>query len=156
MTIKWCIVPEWSMTDMSFWTIFCLFTTLKTQNIKVLKNENNAWRYYDFTHVHHKSQSYDVWFLRYWARQMELFVILDHFFLIYPLKTQKIKISKKWKKCPKNYNHMLYCSWDMARDRCNCYFSSFYTCVPKITIRWCTVTEKWCVPDWRTDGKSDT
>ena len=26
-------------------------------------------------------------------------------------------------KCPENCNHMLYCSWDMTCDRCNCYFS---------------------------------
>ena len=26
-------------------------------------------------------------------------------------------------KCTKNHDHMLYCSCDMARDRCNCYFS---------------------------------
>ena len=26
-------------------------------------------------------------------------------------------------KCTKNYDHMQYCSWDMASDRCNCYFS---------------------------------
>ena len=37
--------------------------------------------------------------------------------------------------------------------------SSFYTCVPKIIIRWCTVPEIWCTTDrqmdrW-TDGKSD-
>ena len=29
-------------------------------------------------------------------------------------------------KCTKNQDHMLYCSGDMARDRCNCYFS-FWT-----------------------------
>ena len=23
----------------------------------------------------------------------------------------------------KNHDHMLYCSWDMAHDKCNCYFS---------------------------------
>ena len=51
-----------------------------------------------------------------------------------PLTAQKMKISKKWKKkmpadmiilhtCPKNNDHMLHCSWDMARGRCNCYFS---------------------------------
>ena len=28
--------------------------------------------------------------------------------------------------------------------------------VPKITIRWCTVPEKWCGTDGQTDGKSDT
>ena len=26
-------------------------------------------------------------------------------------------------KCTKNHDHMLYCSCDMAHDRCNCYFS---------------------------------
>ena len=26
-------------------------------------------------------------------------------------------------KCTKNRDHMLYCFWDMVRDRCNCYFS---------------------------------
>ena len=66
---------------------------------------------------------------------------------------------------------MLYCSWDMARDRCNFYFSfwdifcpltarkikmskkwkkpleisSFYTSVPKIMIIYYTVPEIWHV-----------
>ena len=73
---------------------------------------------------------------------------------------------------------MLFCSWDMVHDGCN-YFSfwavfcpftpvtpqkikisqkwrkhleisSFYTCVPKIMIRWCTVPERWCVTDGQT------
>ena len=79
-------------------------------------------------------------------------------------------------KCTKNHDHMLYCSWYMAYDRCNCYFSfwatfcpfnpltaqkikiskqwkqhleilSFYTCVPEIMIRWCMVPEKLCTTD---------
>ena len=87
-------------------------------------------------------------------------------------------------KCTKNHDHMLYCSWDMACDRCNCYFSfwaifcpftpltaqkikilkkwkkglvisSFYICVPKIMIRWCTVPEIWCATDGRKDGQTD-
>ena len=48
-----------------------------------------------------------------------------------PLTAWKIKIEKKktpgdiiiLHKCTKNHDYMLYCSWDMARDRCNCYFS---------------------------------
>ena len=90
---------------------------------------------------------------------------------------------KKLKKAPgniiilhkftKSYDHMLYCSWDMARYVCNCYFSfwaifcpfdpnspknknfegmkkhleisSFYTSVPKIMIICHTVPEIWCV-----------
>ena len=49
------------------------------------------------------------------------------------LTTRKIEISKNWKKttgdiiilhkCNKNPDHMLYCSWDMVCNRCNCYFS---------------------------------
>ena len=82
-------------------------------------------------------------------------------------------------KCAKNQDHMLYCSWDMAWDVCNCYFSfwtvfcpftpltaqkmkisknwkkclemlSFHTYVPKVMIRWCMVPEKWCTTDGRT------
>ena len=88
----------------------------------------------------------------------------------------------------KNYDHMLYCFWDMAQGRYKCYFSfwaifcpftpltvqklkikkkklkkkkthlevpSFYTCVPKIMIIWCTVPEIWCVKDRGMDEKSD-
>ena len=103
-----------------------------------------------------------------------------------PLAAQKIKILKKWKKtpgdiiilhmCTKNYDQMMYGSWDMVCDRCNyfsfwaifCCFtppltarkikifkkqktcleiSSFYMCVPKVMIRWCTVPEVWCMTD---------
>ena len=83
-------------------------------------------------------------------------------------------------KCTKNHDHMLHCYWDMACDRCNCYFSfwaifcpftpltaqkikisenkkknleisSFHTSVPKIMIRWCTAPEIWCATDGQTD-----
>ena len=90
------------------------------------------------------------------------------------------KIKKKPKdiiifnRCTKIYDQMMYGSWDMVCDRCNCYFSfwaiiftplsaqkvkilkkwkkcmdisSFYIGVPKIMIRWCTVPEIWCVTD---------
>ena len=54
----------------------------------------------------------------------EFFVILDKILLIYPLKTWKIKILKKWKKtprditlhkCTRNQDHMLYYSWEIGR-----------------------------------------
>ena len=111
-----------------------------------------------------------------------------------PLTTRKMKILKTYKKtpwdiiilykCTQNHGHMLYYSWDMARDRCKCSFfyfglflpfyapnssknqnfkkmkecleiSSFYTCVPKIMIRWRTVPEIWCATDGRTDGRTE-
>ena len=85
--------------------------------------------------------------------------------------------------CTKNYDQMMYGSWDMVCDRCN-YFSfwsifcpftpltaqkikilkkwqkyleilSFYIHVPKITIRWCTVPEIWCTTDRQMDGWMD-
>ena len=45
---------------------FLPFQPLATWKIKILKlKKNNIWRYYHFTHLHHKLQSSDVWFLRY-------------------------------------------------------------------------------------------
>ena len=47
-----------------------------------------------------------------------------------PRTTQKSKFLKTEKlsgdisilhKCTKNHDHMVYCSWDMARDGCNCF-----------------------------------
>ena len=76
-----------------------------------------------------------IWFLRYGVQWTEFFVILDHFLPFYPpnnLKNQNFKKMKKMPgdiilhKCTKNHDHMLFCSWDMACDTCNCYFS-FWT-----------------------------
>ena len=131
------------------------------------------------------------------------FVILGHFCpFTYPPtlrhpspnspKNKNIKKMKKktgdiiiLQKCTKNHDHRLYCSWDMAHDRCNCYFSSwaifcpfnpltakkikisknwkkhpevssFYTCVPENMIKWCIVPATWCTTDNRqTDGQMD-
>ena len=60
-------------------------------------------------------------------------IVIFHFGLSFALPVPKMKIFKKWKKmtwyiiilrkCTKNHDHMLYCSYDMAHDGCNCYFS---------------------------------
>ena len=65
------------------------------------------------------------------------FVILDMFLPIYPPKNPENKNFEKMKntpgciiilhKCTKIHDHMLYCSWDMACDGCNCYFSIWTT-----------------------------
>ena len=84
--------------------------------------------------------------------------------------------------CAINYDQMMYDSWDMVHDRCNCYFSfwaivcpftqltaqkikilkkwkklleisSFYICVPKIMIGWCMVPEIYCATDVQMDGQ---
>ena len=58
------------------------------------------------------------------------------FFVFLPPNSPKNENFKKKKKIPgditilqkciKNHDHMLYCSWDLACDKCNCYFS-FWT-----------------------------
>ena len=52
---------------LSLWAIFCPFTPLTTKKSKFWKNEKRATRYYHFTHVYHKWQSYDAWYLGYRA-----------------------------------------------------------------------------------------
>ena len=138
MTIIWCMVPEiWSVEDRIFchFGLFFVFLPYNNPKNKFWTTEKITLRYH-FTYVYHKWQSNDVWFLRYRAQWTEFFVILDNFLLIYPIKTWKIKIMKKWRKktpgdiildkCTKNHDHILYCSWDMARGGCKCYFS-FWT-----------------------------
>ena len=110
---------------------FYLPNNPENQNFQKIKNNN--WRYHHFTQVHHKWKSYDVWFLRYETRQTRVFCHFGPFVCPFtPLTTQKIKIFKKWKKawryhhlhkCTKKHDHMLYCSWDMVNEGCNCYFS---------------------------------
>ena len=39
-------------------------------------------------------------------------------------------------KCTKNHDHMLYCSWDMAHDRCNIFlFGLFFPFYPSISLK---------------------
>ena len=102
--------------------------SLTTQKVKVLKKWKNFLEILSFYTDVHKWQSYDVWFLRYRACWTEFFVILYPFLPFYPPNNLK-----SWKKAPgdiiilqwytKNHDHMLYCSWDMTHNRCNCYFS---------------------------------
>ena len=63
---------------------FGSFFALKTPRIKILKNEKICWRYHHFTHVHQKSQSYDVQFLRYGVRLTKMFCHFERFFALLP------------------------------------------------------------------------
>ena len=67
----------------------------KNQNFEKMKKN---WKYYHFTHVYHKWQSYDVQFPRYETWWTEFFVTFNDFFIFCyftHLTTQKIKIYKK-------------------------------------------------------------
>ena len=71
-------------------------TTNNTQNQNFEKIKN-TWRYYWFTTVYHKWQSYHVWFLRYGLPRTKFFVILHNFlpFYITPPTATKIELFKK-------------------------------------------------------------
>ena len=133
MTITWCMVPEiWSMMDKTF-CHFGPFFALKNQNLGKMKKTPAD---YHLTQVCHKWQY--VWFLRYEAWRKEFLSFWTVFCPFTSLATRKIKILKNWKKkkkhghiiilhkCPKNHDHILYCSLDMACNRRDCYFS-FWT-----------------------------
>ena len=114
---------------------FFAFTPLTTQKIKTLKKLKNNLIYYHFMHVYHKWQSYDVWFLRYRAWRTNFFFYFGQFFALLSLKNMKNQNFEEKEmpgdiiilhKCNKIHDHMLFCSWYMARDRWNCYFS-FWT-----------------------------
>ena len=103
---------------------------LENQNFKI---EKNTSRYYHFTHLHHKWQSYDVWFLRYGVRQTEFFVIMDRFLPFYPpmdpenQNFEKIKITPEdiiiLQICTINESQTMYGSWDME-----CNGQNFLSC----------------------------
>ena len=117
----------YSHLSLSFWAIFCTFTSLTTLKTKIWKNIKNPLRYYPFTHMHHTWRWYDVWFLRYRAWQKEFFVILGHFStsdIPNNLKNQNFEKMKKnsgniiiLNMCTINENHMINGSWDMEHNR---------------------------------------
>ena len=89
--------------------------------------------------MYQTSWSYAILLLRYGAWRMLLFFLLGHFLPFHcPNLYKKSKFQKNEKKkkkakmpghiiilhkCTKHHDHMLYCSWDMVCDGCNCYFS---------------------------------
>ena len=114
-------------TFLSFCTVFCPFIPEQLRKSKFWKNERNTWRYYHFTNVYHKWQSYKMVPER-WSSTNNLFSFLVVFFSFTPLTTAK---SKSWKneknpgdiiilhKGTKNHDLMLNNSSDTIRGGCN-------------------------------------
>ena len=96
---------------------------LENQNFNI---EKNTWRYYHFTHLHHKWQSYGVWFLIYGAQQTKVFVILERILPFYlPMDPENQNFQKIGKNTWSYYHftningsHMMYGSSDMHME-CN-------------------------------------
>ena len=57
---SWDIEHDGQKFFLSFWTIFCTFTPLTTQRVKILKKWKHHLEIYHFTQVYHKWQSYDA------------------------------------------------------------------------------------------------
>ena len=101
-----------------FGPIFALLPSNNSENLNFGKTKKNSWRYYHFTHVCHKRQLYDVWFLRYTVGQTKFFVILCHFLPFHSTNNLKNQNFEKMKKAPgdnimlplciTNDNHMMY------------------------------------------------
>ena len=81
------------------WSFFLQQVTYDPEN-QILKIEKNTWIYYHFTHLDHKWQSYDVYFLRYRVGQTEFFVILHHFWHFHPPNNLKNQNFEKMKYPP--------------------------------------------------------
>ena len=93
--------------------------------------------------MHQILWSDEIQFLRYGAWQIQLlFLILGYFFPFYPPNRSKNYNFEKMKKtpgevivlhtCKKNYDKMMYGSWDMVCNRCNCisFRAIFYPVIP--------------------------
>ena len=116
-----------------FWTAFCRFTPLATWKIKILKNWKKLMEISSFYTSISKIIIICYTVLEIW-RMTD--VIIFHFGPLFctftPLTTRKMKFKRDeqstWRyhyfpQVYQNHDHMLYCSWYMAHDRCNCCFS---------------------------------
>ena len=112
------------------------YPTIDPPKSKFAKNVKNTWKY-PFTHLYHKSRSYDAWFVRYEAQETVFFLSFWAVFWPWPYKQPKKskfwKTVKKKKKileilsfytCATNDNHMMHGSQDIESNRQN--FLSFW------------------------------
>ena len=132
---SWDMVHDRCNCYFSFWVIFCPFTPLTAQKMKVLKKWKKHLEISSFYICVPKIMT--RWCMVPEMRCVTDVIVISHFGLFFcpftPLTAQKIKILKKWRKSLE--------------------ISSFYIYVPKIMIRWHTVPEIWCTTDERTDRK---
>ena len=106
----------WRTEIGKFRSFFALLLPYSPLTPHFLKNEN-YWRYHHSTHVYQKSQSYDVWFLKYGVRQTDF----CHFRSFSALSTPNRPGKSKFWEIEKNtwrYYHfiLMYGSSDMERD----------------------------------------
>ena len=94
----WLLIYEVQQTDifiiLGYFLPFQPLDNLENQNSNI---EKNTWRYYYFTHLHHKWQYNHMMVPEIWSMTVIIFCLSRPFFPFYPPNNLKIKILKKWK-----------------------------------------------------------
>ena len=141
MKIIWCMIPEiWSTTDRffsHFGPCFALLhpLPLTTQRIKILKKWKKFLEISSFYTSVPKIRIIcftvpEIWHVMYVYNYFSFSAIFGPFKPPNIPKNENFNKNEKrpgdimiLEKSMKNHDHMLHCSWDMAHDTCNCYFS---------------------------------
>ena len=88
---------EWNRQNLlSFWAIFCPFSQLTTQKIKILKLKKISGDIILHIFTINDNYRYDVWCLGYGAKQTISCHSGPFFLLLYTQCTQKIRFLEKW------------------------------------------------------------
>ena len=121
--------------DIKFFVILGYFLTFDPPNNPEIQNFEKIKKII-ILHISSINENHDVCMIpEIWSVTDRIFSHFGPFFALLhssplqqPLTAWNMKKSKKWKncleiwdiiilhKCTKNHDHMLYCSWDMARD----------------------------------------
>ena len=158
----WCMVPKiWSLSDRSFCHFGPFYALLSPSNLKIknfekLKKMPGDIIILQWCTKNHDHMLYCSWYMAH-NRCNWYFSFWAIFCPFTSLTARKIKILKKWKKkkmpgdiiilqwCTKNHDHMLYCSWDIAHNKCNCCFSFWAIFCPftSLTARKIKIKKEW-------------
>ena len=112
----------------SFWAIFCPFTPLTAEKIKLSKEWKKHLEISSFYNSVPKIMIICYTVPEIWCvTDVTVIFHFGLFFTLFPTNSPKIKLLKKWKKYLE--------------------IASFYICAPKIMMRWCMVPEIWCTTD---------
>ena len=157
---------------LTFWTIFCPFTTEITQIIRILKKWKTSW---DIIILHiFTINEYDILYGSCDVRH-NFVSLLGTYYLFTPLTTRKIKILKKWKKyleilsidkLTQVYQKIVAATppqktpkFQKMKNGKNFWryhhFTSFYTCVSRIMVTWYMVPDILRHGARQADGRTD-
>ena len=137
---------EWDRQKiLSFWAIFCPFTTPQPPNDPEYQTFEKKMKKMPgdiillYIHVYHKWRLYDIWFLKYKVRQTEIFAILGHFLPCQSPDNPKNQNFEKLKKTGDIIILHVYHKWQSydawfprqsMTDRIFCHFGPFFVILP--------------------------